>query len=171
MRLNVPHVLRVFWLVRISEDVVFLVAEKLQSPANHVELSKLTNLCLSSFTNLTRELLIRGCDTVLAVLGMTSMVASVSHYFGYIIQQFLMTDDDEEKSIGTVSAVLFFVLALQTRLTGLEPEKRFIRLYQNFCLLFTAILYFVHNIVNPLFMSLSASRNQSVQRHGRVLTV
>uniref|UniRef100_T1IZP5 RING-type domain-containing protein n=1 Tax=Strigamia maritima TaxID=126957 RepID=T1IZP5_STRMM len=170
-RMNVPHVLRVFWLVRISEDLVFLVADKLQFSIDTIELSKLMTLSMSSLSSLTRELLVRGCDTLLAVLGMTSMVAALAHYIGYAIQQFLMTDDDEEKSIGTVSAVLFFILALQTGLTGLEPEKRLIRLYRNFCLLFTAMLHFIHNIVNPLLMTLSASRNPSVQKHGRVLSI
>jgi E3 ubiquitin-protein ligase RNF139 len=73
--------------------------------------------------------------------------------------------------LGTVSAILFFILALQTGLTGLDPEKRFIRLCRNFCLLFTAILHFIHNIVNPLLMSLSASHNPATHRHVRALSV
>ena len=40
-------------------------------------------------------------------------------------QIILKTEDDEEKSVASVSAVLFFVLALQTGLTGMEGEKRF----------------------------------------------
>jgi E3 ubiquitin-protein ligase RNF139 len=83
----------------------------------------------------------------------------------------LAVEDPEDRNIGTVSAMLFFILALQTGITGMEPEKRFQRLYRNVCLLFTAILHFVHNMVSPLLNSLSASRNMSIQKHTRALTV
>lgn len=77
----------------------------------------------------------------------------------------LLTDDVDDKSIGTISAVLFYILALQTGLTGLEPEKRFTRLYRNACLLCAALLHYIHNVVNPLLMSLSASHNPSLSRY------
>ena len=85
----------------------------------------------------------RGSETVISVLGMTSIVSSLSHWFGVVFQVelvlifryrrylillpqiILKTEDDEEKSVASVSAVLFFVLALQTGLTGMEGEKRF----------------------------------------------
>lgn len=76
----------------------------------------------------------------------------------------LLNEEDDDKSIGTVSAILFYILALQTSLTSLEPEKRFVRLCRNFCLLFTAVLHFVHNLVNPILMSLSASHNPYIHR-------
>lgn len=168
LRLNIPHVLRIFWFTRLVEHVVFVFADRVQG---HEELQNVINFSLFSMSSVIKDLLVKGCDTMIAVLGMTSVVASISHYLGYAMHCFLMTEDEEEKSIGTVSAVLFFILALQTGLTGLEPEKRFIRLYRNFCLLFTAILHFTHNMVNPLLMSLSASRNRSIQKHGRALIV
>jgi E3 ubiquitin-protein ligase RNF139 len=46
---------------------------------------------------------------------------------------------EEDRSMGTVSAILFFILALQTGLTGLDPDSRLIRLAKNTCLLFTAM--------------------------------
>ena len=89
-----------------------------------------------------KEVLVRGSETVISVLGMTSIVSSLSHWFGVVFQVLetiiflignrlppsqiiLKTEDDEEKSVASVSAVLFFVLALQTGLTGMEGEKRF----------------------------------------------
>ena len=60
----------------------------------------------------------KGCETLLAVLGMTSIVSTACHYVGVFFQLLLRHDDnDEEKSVASVSAVLFFVLALQTGLT------------------------------------------------------
>lgn len=108
---------------------------------------------------------------MIAVLGMTSVLSSISQQVGCGIQWFLAVEDPEDRNIGTVSAMLFFILALQTGITGMDPEKRLQRLYRNICLLFTAILHFIHNMVNPLLNSLSASRNMSVQRHARALAV
>ena len=118
-----------------------------------------------------KYLLVRGCETLIAVLGMTSVLSGISHQIGCMMQAFLVVEDPDDRSIGTVSAILFFILALQNGLTTMEPEKRFMRLYRNFCLLFTAILHFIHNMVHPLLFSLSASRNMSISRHFRALTV
>lgn len=119
----------------------------------------------------TQKLLVDGCETMTAVLGMTGVISMFCHYIGRGFQWYLLTYDDEEKSLGTVSAVLFYILALQTGLTSLSPDKRFIRLCRNLCLLMTALLHFLHNIVSPILMSLSAARNPSRKRHVRALSV
>ena len=109
-----------------------------------------------------QNLLISGCETLTAVLGMTSLISMICHYIGKFFQFLLLSEEyDEDKSIGTVSAILFYILALQTGLTSLSPEKRFVRLCRNLCLLITALLHFLHNIVAPILMSLSAARNPS----------
>lgn len=109
-----------------------------------------------------QNLLVNGCETLTAVLGMTSIISLICHYIGKLFQFFLLSEEfDEDKSIGTVSAILFYILALQTGLTSLSPDKRFIRLCRNLCLLVTALLHFLHNIVSPILMSLSAARNPS----------
>lgn len=103
-----------------------------------------------------------------ALLGMTSIISIICHYIGKLFQAFLMSEEDEDKSsIGTVSAILFYILSLQTGLTNLQPDKRFIRLCRNMCLLLTALLHFLHNMVSPILMSLSASHNPSRKRHSR----
>lgn len=120
----------------------------------------------------TEKLLVDGCETLTAVLGMTGVISMICHYIGRGFQWYLLTyDTDEEKSLGTVSAVLFYILALQTGLTSLSPDKRFVRLCRNLCLLMTALLHFLHNIVSPILMSLSAARNPSRKRHVRALSV
>lgn len=171
LRLNVPCILRVFWLLRVAEHAGALLMERYQSE----ELSDVPFhskfLAISALLSMCKSLLVSGCETLTAVLGMTSVISYICHYLGCFCQSFLLSDDDDDKSIGTVSAILFYILALQTGLTSLDPEKRFIRLGKNFCLLFTAILHFIHNMVNPLLMSLSASHNPSLHRHVRVLIV
>lgn len=118
------------------------------------------------------KLLVDGCETLTAVLGMTGVISMICHYIGRGFQWYLMTyDNSEEKSLGTVSAVLFYILALQTGLTSLSPDKRFVRLCRNLCLLVTALFHFLHNIVSPILLSLSAARNPSRKRHVRALSV
>lgn len=146
-RLNVPCVLRAFWTLRIAEQLFTLLV--------------LSEASLPFMENV-QNLLVNGCETLTAVLGMTSIISLICHYIGKLFQFFLLSEEyDEDKSIGTVSAILFYILALQTGLTSLTPDKRFIRLCRNLCLLVTALLHFLHNIVSPILMSLSAARNPS----------
>ncbi|XP_076630345.1 TRC8 ring finger protein [Colletes latitarsis] len=158
IRLNVPCVLRTFWLLRVGRQVIEILL-------NHYGEETFTYFAM------TKTLLISGCETLTAVLGMTSIISFICHYIGCFFQWVMLTEDWDEKSIGTLSAILFYILALQTGLTSLDGEKRLVRLCCNFCLLFTVVLHFVHNIVNPLLMSLSASHNPALHRHIRALAV
>lgn len=158
MRLNVPNVLRTFWILRVGEQVIQILG-------THYGDDTFT------FYIMLRTLLVNGCETLTALLGMTSIISSICHYIGCFFRWVLLTEDDEDKSIGTVSAILFYILALQTGLTSLDRDKRLVRLLRNFCLLATALLHFVHNIVNPVLMSLSASHNPALRRHLRALGV
>ncbi|KAF2363502.1 TRC8 N-terminal domain [Trinorchestia longiramus] len=167
-RLKVPFVLRIFWTVRIANFVAFFIA-------NYLRDMNTTNVFVvlspSVLYRLFKCTMTYSCDTIIALLGMTSIVSLVCHYVEVFFQTILQSDDRGERSMGTVSAILFFVLAEQSGLTILEDDKRYVRLCKNFCLLFTAMLYLVHNMVNPVLMSLSASRNPSLSRHARALTV
>ncbi|CAK9807592.1 Protein TRC8 homolog [Anthophora quadrimaculata] len=158
IRLNVPCVLRMFWMLRVGGQVIQILG-------NHYGEETFT------YYVMIRTLLVNGCETLMAVLGMTSIISFICHYIGCFFQWVLLTEEDDERSIGTVSAILFYILSLQTGLTSLDTEKRMVRLCRNFCLLFTAVLHFVHNIVNPLLMSLSASHNPALHRHIRALAV
>jgi E3 ubiquitin-protein ligase RNF139 len=156
-RLNVPCVLRAFWTIRLLEQFASLTL----SPEGEA----------LSFMFTIQKLLVNGCETLVSLLGMTSIISMLCHYLGVLFQMFLMSEEDEDKSIGTVSAILFYILSLQTGLTNLQPDKRFIRLCRNMCLLLTALLHFLHNMVSPILMSLSASHNPSRKRHTRALLV
>ncbi|KAL1449847.1 hypothetical protein WDU94_002319 [Cyamophila willieti] len=161
-RLNVPNVLRCFWILRLIEHAITLFIIGLPQAGIPDD---------GSYHLIVKHLLVTGCETMIAVLGMTSIISYVCHYIGALFQWILQTEDADDKCIGTVSAILFYILALQTGLTELEPDDRFVRLCRNFCLLFTALLHFIHNIVNPLLMSLSASHNPALYRHIRALGV
>lgn len=150
-RLQVPSVLRIFWLSRLS----FILMRR-QPP-----------LSLDTL----KTALVTGSDTLVSVLGMTSVVSTISHWLGLVFHLILSAESEEEKSVASVSAVLFFVLALQTGLTGMESEKRFQQICKNLCLLLTAILHFVHTMVQPVLMSISASRNTNKTQHFRALAI
>ena len=157
VRLRVPSVLRYFWLSRMSLMLV------IKQPTVSLDTSNM----VAAF-ECTKQLVIQGSDTIVTVLGMTSVVSTLSHWLGLMFQILLAADHEEDKSVASVSAVLFFVLALQTGLTGMNSEKRFHQICKNLCLLLTAILHFVHSMVQPVLMSISASRNNNRSSHIRV---
>lgn len=161
LRLCVPEVLRTFWILRALEHTGIFFISGFWSQRDDG---------LTPVFRLVKSVMVSGCETLTAVLGVTSIVSYICNNIGRFFQWILLTDEND-KNIGTVSAILFYILALQTGLTSLEPDKRFIRLCRNFCLLCTALLHFIHNIVNPLLMSLSASHNPSFRRHSRALMV
>ncbi|XP_052439360.1 E3 ubiquitin-protein ligase RNF139-like [Carassius gibelio] len=162
-RIRFPDILRVFWLTRITAQAVILVCV--------VRSESGLQLGWDLFWDLTRNLIISGCDSMLTVLGMSAVISSFAHYLGLSILAFIGSTEEEDMRLGFVAPVLFFILALQTGLSGLDPEERLIRLSRNMCLLLTAILHFIHGMTDPVLMSLSASHVLSVRRHVPVLLV
>uniref|UniRef100_A0A3P8WN72 E3 ubiquitin-protein ligase RNF139 n=1 Tax=Cynoglossus semilaevis TaxID=244447 RepID=A0A3P8WN72_CYNSE len=166
-RIRFPDVLRVFWLTRVTAQALILVYV--------VRASSL--LSWDVFWDLTSNLIISGCDSTLTVLGMSAVISSVAHYLGLSILAFIGTRACLQRRplcdcrLGFVAPVLFFILALQTGLSGLDPEERLVRLSRNMCLLLTAILHFIHGMTDPVLMSLSASHVSSFRRHFPVLLV
>lgn len=124
------------------------------------------------FWELCSSLIIGGCDSTLTVLGMSAVISSAAHYLGLGVLTFIgSAEDEEDRRLGFVAPVLFFILALQTGLSGLQPSERLVRLSRNLCLLLTAVLHFVHGMTEPVLMALSASHVQSVRRHAPALLV
>ncbi len=188
-RIHVPQVLRLFWA---SRTFLFLMYFTYTRAIGKINLgnSEHTDLENSEHTDLNPELygaldiwdigdiwhvmqetLVTGCDTYVALLGMTSVVSHVTQLLGMLMAAVITSEAEEDRSMGTMCAILFFILALQTGLTGLEPEKRLVRLFRNFCLLITAILHFVHGMVHPMLMNISASPSIPAARHARVLVM
>lgn len=159
--------LKIFWLTRFFEDILFAIADT--SYAYHYgPIDRVFPFTLSFFENLLKQSLVKGCETFIALLGMSSVIGSIFAFIAAMTRSFLRIDDSEE-NLGTVSAVLFLILALQTGLTSLEPDRRFHRLYRNFGLMMSACLHFLHNIVNSALMSLGASRSRNIGKHVKAL--
>ncbi|KAM8966586.1 E3 ubiquitin-protein ligase RNF139 [Pelodytes ibericus] len=168
-KIHFPDVLRVFWLTRLATQAVFLVYMVKLSGSDAGEASYF--IPWHYFWELFCNLIISGCDSTLTVLGMSAVISSIAHYLGLGILAFIGSTEEEDKRLGFVAPVLFFILALQTGLSGLKPEDRLVRLCRNMCLLLTAILHFIHGMTDPVLMSLSASHVSSFRRHFPVLLV
>ncbi|XP_048849483.1 E3 ubiquitin-protein ligase RNF139 [Brienomyrus brachyistius] len=167
-RIRFPDVLRVFWLTRMTAQAIILVyVVRVVSS----ETGDPSYLSWDVFWDLVSNLIISGCDSTLTVLGMSAVISSIAHYLGLSILAFIGSTEEEDKRLGFVAPVLFFILALQTGLSGLQPEERLVRLSRNMCLLLTAILHFIHGMTDPVLMSLSASHVPSMRRHFPVLLV
>jgi len=79
----------------------------------------------------------------------------------------VLTEDVEQMNVRQRSAILFFVLALQTGLTVLEPDERFIQLFINISITCDFLMFYIHgSMVDPLLRSLSVNRNKSINRYG-----
>ncbi|XP_042166408.1 E3 ubiquitin-protein ligase RNF139 isoform X2 [Oncorhynchus tshawytscha] len=167
-RIRFPDVLRVFWLTRMTVQAIILVY--VVKVVRH-ESGDHSYLTWDVFWDLFSNLIISGCDSMLTVLGMSAVISSIAHYLGLSILAFIGSTEEEDKRLGFVAPVLFFILALQTGLSGLDPEERLVRLSRNMCLLLTAILHFIHGMTDPVLMSLSASHVSSFRRHFPVLLV
>ncbi|KAA0709875.1 E3 ubiquitin-protein ligase RNF139 [Triplophysa tibetana] len=165
-RIRFPDILRVFWLTRMTAQAVVLVYV-----VRAVRSESGLQLTWDVFWDLFSNLIISGCDSTLTVLGMSAVISSLAHYLGLSILAFIGSTEEEDKRLGFVAPVLFFILALQTGLSGLDPAERLVRLSRNMCLLLTAILHFIHGMTDPVLMSLGASHVSSARRHLPVLLV
>ncbi|XP_011445821.3 protein TRC8 homolog [Magallana gigas] len=166
IRLQVPKVLRVFWITRLFYQLTLLCVE------DYSQRDESQHLLYSlDYYSIVIRLFTQSCENYIAMLGMTSVVSYFAHHVGVFLAFCVGSDSEEDRNMGTVSAILFFILGLQTGLTGLRPEVRLARLCKNFCLLLTAISHFIHSMIHPILMSLSASQSSNVVRHLRVLSM
>nr|XP_057902730.1 E3 ubiquitin-protein ligase RNF139 [Doryrhamphus excisus] len=180
-RIRFPDVLRVFWLTRVTAQALILIYVVWAVRRESGDATGVTTdgnldsqgylLSWDVFWDVTSNLIISGCDSTLTVLGMSAVISSVAHYLGLSILTFIGSTEEEDKRLGFVAPVLFFILALQTGLSSLDPGERLVRLSRNMCLLLTAILHFIQGMTDPVLMSLSASHVSSFRRHFPVLLV
>uniref|UniRef100_UPI00358FE79F E3 ubiquitin-protein ligase RNF139 isoform X1 n=2 Tax=Myxine glutinosa TaxID=7769 RepID=UPI00358FE79F len=158
-RIHVPDILRVFWLTRFATQAVLLLYVVGETG------SRRTTLDPAGAWDVLCNLLISGCDSTITVLGMSAVISSLARYLGLAVLAFIGSQDDEDRRLGFVAPVLFFLLALQTGLSGLAPDERLIRLSRNLCLLLTAVLHFIHSMADPVLMQLGTTHLLPFRRH------
>ena len=76
-------------------------------------------------------------------------------------------------SVGDVSAILFFLLCVQSGMSSLKGEQRVEKFLKNYSLLFIAILHYFHTSLDAQLMTLVASSKPewNSERHLRLLGV
>jgi hypothetical protein len=84
-----------------------------------------------------------------------------------------LNNDTELINVGDVSAILFFLLSIQSGLTSLTGQSRIEKFLKNYSLLFIAILHYFHTTLDTMLNNLSASSKADFrsERHVRVLSV
>ncbi|XP_060858690.1 protein TRC8 homolog [Metopolophium dirhodum] len=156
-RLEIPSVLRMFWAIRVLIQFLYLSIN--------------TEIKNSTLFETVKYLSIKGCDTCTAVLGMTSILSYFCNNIGAFFQWVLMINELDDLNCGVLTAVLFSILAMQSGLTGLDPENRFIKLYQNVHLVCISLQDYIYNMVEKSLIYLNGSHNRSLNRHSRALLV
>lgn len=158
-RLQVPKVLRIFCMCRFLLHILDFPSEIILESQDLPEL----------LANVSEEIAAHICDTFIAVLGISAILSPVASFMGNLSRKFIGGHEGEAEHVGTMTSILFFILALQTGLPSLTRTKRVARLYRNISLLATAHLHFIHNILHPVLMQLSTSTVAPIQRHVRAM--
>jgi len=160
LRLSIPSIFRAFWFIR--SGIYFYVYA---ASAAHQEWDA------ENLIPLAKIILVRGCETLPSILGMSAIFAWISSKTYGMCQKFLLIPNEEVAHVGPVSGVLFIILAFQNGLSTLKPAARIVRLLRNVFLLIACFLHFIHNAVDPVLMSLAASANPDYSRHMRALSI
>lgn len=152
----------------VMEDI-FLVTHNKTCPVG--KLGPLSSTVKNQFMFFER-VAIKLTDSLISIFSVSSAVSVPLYYCGVHLHNFIGgTDIGQAESLGIVSAILFCLLAIQTGLSGLSPPRRLVRLYRNLCLLFAAVLHFVHDLVNPVLITISAQANIPLKTHVKPLLV
>lgn len=96
-KLHIPVVLRVFWIIRLLDHTTSYImqndlSELTVDSSSFNETVLLTSysgdvlVVLPAFVQMIKTLLINGCGTFIAVLGMTSVVSYICQQIGYFFQ-------------------------------------------------------------------------------------
>lgn len=96
-KLHIPVVLRLFWIIRLLDHTTTYIMENNLSKNISESIGFNETILLSSysgevilvlpaFMQMVKSLMITGCETFIAVLGMTSLVSYICQQIGYFCQ-------------------------------------------------------------------------------------
>lgn len=96
-KLHIPVVLRLFWIIRLLDHTTTYIMENNLSKniTESVGLNETVLLSsysgdvivvLPAFMQMVKSLMITGCETFIAVLGMTSLISYICQQIGYFFQ-------------------------------------------------------------------------------------
>lgn len=166
---HVSYVLQVFGITRLLKDLVFLVYDDVFT--EYLESGSFT-LSAAQIQYIFQELLIKSCDNIIAILGVTSVLSVfVDKAIYKPVQKFLIVPQDEEKSISSAFSQVLIILTVQLGITSLKPEPRLLSIVNISMLMGAIILHQIQLQICNILTALSVMGNLSYSRHSRALTV
>jgi E3 ubiquitin-protein ligase RNF139 len=168
LRLNIPLIFRSFWLMRCGIHIyIYLVS------------SEFAWTDVESLNTLLKIVMVRGCETLPALLGMASVFSCICAkvnrlavnfnattflllhlcicYKVYLKgQEFMQIPGERSTHIGPLAATLFVIFSFQYGLSTLKPASRIVRLMRILVLITTCFLHFTYTSVDTVLMSLAA---------------
>ncbi|XP_046438507.1 protein TRC8 homolog [Daphnia pulex] len=160
LRLNIPLIFRSFWLMRCGIHIYIYLAS-----------SELAWTDVESLKTLLKIVMVRGCETLPALLGMASVFSCICAKVYIKSQEFMQIPGERSTHIGPLAATLFVIFSFQYGLSTLKPASRIVRLMRILVLITTCFLHFTYTSVDTVLMSLAASANLDFKRHARALLV
>lgn len=164
---QVSFVLQVFGIARLLKDFIFLVYDDVFT--EYLESGSLA-LSAKQMQFIFQVLVIKSCDNIVAICGITSVFSVFVDSIIYKpIQKFLIVPQDEEKSISAVVSQLLIILSLQVGVTSLKPEQRLHSISYISMLMGAIILHQIHLQLCNILKHLSVMGNLSYSKHSRAL--
>ncbi|CAF0897404.1 unnamed protein product [Brachionus calyciflorus] len=124
-------------------------------------------------------LILNQTNTLISVLCTTTAISYKFHLIGICLSKLISLEEEnvenpeDIRNIGQVTAVLFFLLNLQSNITSLTGFERIEKFYRNYSLLFIAVLHYYHGTVDHKLTALrTMARNvNNRSEHIRTLTI
>ncbi|KAJ6640034.1 Protein TRC8 like [Pseudolycoriella hygida] len=123
------------------------------------------------WSTVAQNLLAGGCETLIAIMGMASIVSAICLQIEKLVQLFVpcVIESHRFHTFGSISFAAFVNFTMEYGLTSLSPDKRFAGLCRNLCRLTITVLNLIHLTIKPVWISLNATGNPSRKKYARTL--
>ena len=133
-----------------------------------------------------KMLLLNSTQTLISIASLTSLISYQFRLIGLFINKLLnasnnlqqnnvrvVLNENDFSNVGDVSAILFFLLCIQSGMSSLNGKHRVEKFLKNYSLLFIAILHYFHTSLDAQLMTLIASSKPdwNSAKHLRLLGV
>ncbi|VDP19275.1 unnamed protein product [Soboliphyme baturini] len=114
---------------------------------------------------LFRYLLVRNCETLTALIGVSSIWSRFAGIVSAIFKKLVNDNDVDNDNWAPSTGILFLFLCIQTGVTSLSPELRIAKIYRNFWLLFMTLTHIFHGVLDKMLMRATATGFYRFRRH------
>ncbi|CAL1279204.1 unnamed protein product [Larinioides sclopetarius] len=167
---KITQVLQMFAVIRLVKNLMFLFYDYIFAEYYELEIS---NFCSQQLMyNIFKQILVISFENIVAICGITSILAYVVNKFIHnVVQNFLIVPDVERSSITGMISQLLVLLCVQFGVTNLEPEERFKVVSSISWMIGISVLSRINLQICKKLICLSVMGNASYKKHARALTV